>query len=413
MKKDSRQSPGHRFSRKRRFLYALLTVGLSAAVSVSVCEIVFRILEYKESARNIYEGEGGRPLRDNRWGWRMTPGSFHAATAEYDVVGNVNALSMNDTPVDEVADKGLVRVLALGDSHTFAVGVSTPQTWPKVLEAELNSGSQTPRFRVYNAGVSGYSMHQYLLRLIDQGPVVHPQYVLLGVSYATDLYDLLPPDHGGWIYGGDAPRDYFDFDAKGDLTLRHWSGQPAAARSRGTVQRVRDLLDYSATFRYLRRSALALFIGSHVKIGGESLWPNMDVVLEKNIKPEHEYQWRLFEGLLRLTKQECDRQNARLIVVGIPYLPQVYDDVWNSTFGNNDAYSRTAAIERVRAECRGLGVSYVDALEPMRQQSKLLGHWLHYRKDAHPTAEGQRVIADTIYRSGSIVDSSRLAAISK
>jgi lysophospholipase L1-like esterase len=139
----------------------------------------------------------------------------------------------------------------------------------------------------------------------------------------------------------------------------------------------------------------------------------MDVVLEEKITPKHEYQWQLFAGLLRLIKEECDRQNARLIVVGIPYLPQVYDDVWNSTFAGNQAYSRTAAIDRVRTECRRNDIAYVDALEPMQQQSRKSGRWLHYRKDAHPTAEGQDVIAEAIFRSEVIQPGSGLALIPK
>src|SRR2546430_4623642 len=102
----------------------------------------------------------------------------------------------------------------------------------------------------------------------------------------------------------------------------------------------------------------------------------MDVILEKNVRPEHEYQWRLFEALLKRTREECDRQGAKLIVVGIPYLPQVYDDIWASTFGDDDAYSRTAAIERVQIECQKLGVAYLDTLEPLRQKTRETGRWM-------------------------------------
>ena len=358
------------------------------------------MLEYQENRHIVNEGPGNHPLPDPRWGWKPSTGSFHSATAEYDVVGDVNSLWMNDRAYDPSADGKLVRVLALGDSHTFAVGVSSNQTWPKLLESKLNASSATTGFRVYNAGTSGYSMHQYLLRLMDQGPLLHPDYVVLGISYATDLYDLLPPDRGGWVYGEDTARDYFDFDQNGSLTERHWDPRTVTRRTPRAAETIREILEYSAAFRYLRRSRLSLFIGSHVKISGQSLWPNMDIVLEKNVAPEHEYQWRLFDALLKRIKEECDRQGAKLIVVGIPYLPQVYDEIWDSTFGNNPAYSRTAAIERVQGQCQLLGIAYVDTLDPLRTKSKELGRWLHFHKDAHPTAEGQELIADTIFRAG-------------
>jgi lysophospholipase L1-like esterase len=387
-------------TRKRRFVFATITVVLSTLVALVFCEALFRIMEYRENSKYSYVGVGGRPVADSRWGWKPSQGSFHATTAEYNAIGSVNELWMNDEPYDAAGDEKRIRVLALGDSHTYAVGVSNNETWPKVLQTRLNAAG-AEKYRIYNSGTPGYSMHQYLLRLIDQGPVVHPQYVVLGLSYATDLYDLLPPDRGGWVYGDNTARDYFDFERDGLIT-HHWQPNGSGPQTTRTAGVVREVLDNLATFRYLRRSSLALFIGSHVKVGGESLWPNMDVVLEKNVPPAHEYQWRLFAALLELAKHECDQQHAHLIVVGIPYLPQVYDEIWDSTFGGNQAYSRTAASERVQLECQKLGITYVDTTEAMRSKSKQLGRWLHYRKDAHPTAEGHEVIADTIFRAGVI-----------
>jgi lysophospholipase L1-like esterase len=406
MKKTNSQTRP-RPSRLRRFIFAFTTVILSTFLAIGVCEIVFRILEYRENAHNINEGPGGHSIPDERWGWKPSPGAFHIASAEYDVTGNINSLSMNDLAYNPNAEEAAVRVLALGDSHTYAVGVSMERTWPKLVEAKLNSLYGPGAFRVYNGGAVGYSMHQYLLRLMDQGPTLRPTYVVLGLSYATDLYDLLPPDRGGWVYGGDTAREFFDFDSNGNLTERHWEPKSTPIRITRTAQTVREILEYSAGFRYLRRSSLSLFVGSHIKVRGQSLWPNMDIILEKNVQPEHQYQWRLFEALLQRIKNESDRQGARLIVVGIPYLPQVYDDIWNSTFGGNDSYSRTAAIERVEAVCQKLGVAYVDTLGPLHQKSKELGRWVHYRKDAHPTVEGHEVIADTLVKLGVIQPNSK------
>ena len=81
-------------------------------------------------------------------------------------------------------------------------------------------------------------------------------------------------------------------------------------------------------------------IGSKVSIGGQSLWPNMEVVLEKEINEKHQYQWDLALAMLMKISDETKRQNAKLIVVGIPYLAPVYDDIWESTFGGSDKYDR-------------------------------------------------------------------------
>lgn len=393
-----------RRSLPRRCLVFLLQAGVISLITALLVEGGFRILEKSASSKSYYEGKGGLWMDDPRWGWKPTPGPFKMGTAEFEVTGDVNDMFMNELAVDAVADAGKTRVMVLGDSHTFATGVSREQTWPSVLEQRLNAG--TPgRFVVYNAATTGYNLHQHLLRLKDQGPVLKPHYVVLGLSYATDLYDLLPPDHGGWIYGEDKARDYFDLDANGALAERHWdkphvtgkAGQEATGTSSSAPQMIRRFLDNFATFRHLRRSKLALAIGSRLRIGGQSLWPNMEIVVEKEVSEKSRYQWRLFEALLVGIQKECQAQGAKLIIVGIPYLPQVYDDLWDSTFGGDPRFSRTAAIERVSTFCHEHDIAYVDTLGAFQGRAKELGRWLHYPNDAHPTPEGQVVIAETVF----------------
>ena len=53
---------------------------------------------------------------------------------EFEVEGTVNSLNMNDAPYEPGADAERTRIFVLGDSHTYAVGVSWDQTWSKVLK---------------------------------------------------------------------------------------------------------------------------------------------------------------------------------------------------------------------------------------------------------------------------------------
>lgn len=402
----ARPAPLSKRTRRRQQKAKALVLLISLTFSAVMLEGVFRVLERQENGKSYHRGEGGKPLPDARWGWKMSPGPFEEGTGEFSVTGDVNAMFMNDDAVDPVGDKQTTRILALGDSHTFAVGVSKDETWAKVLQRDLVARTGKP-FRVYNDGCSGYNLHQYLLRLLDHGPTLRPDYVVVGFSYATDLFDLLPPEHGGWTYGAPTqPRDYFDFDASGALEERHWVPPSAGATDQGKnvsgAMSIRNFVTGFATVRYLRRSKLALFVGSHVTVGGQSLWPNMDVVVENDVAPGREYTWRLVKALLLKMNAESDKLGARLIIVGIPYLPQVYDDIWSSTFGNNEKYSKTAAIERIRAFCEASGIRYVDTLDALHDRAQKVGHWLHHRSDAHPNREGQEVIGGVIAESGAL-----------
>lgn len=402
----SKPAPPSPQMRRRQRRAKVLALVVSLTFSAIMLEGVFRFIEHGEIGKEYHRGEGGLPLPDARWGWKMSPGAFEQGTSEFSVVGDVNAMFMNDDAVDLAADKAKTRVLALGDSHTFAVGVSKDETWAKVLQRDLVTATGKP-FRVYNDGCSGYNLHQYLLRLIDHGPTLRPDYVVVGFSYATDLFDLLPPEHGGWTYGAPTqPRDYFDFDAAGVLEERHWlppeEGATGPGKTVSGAMLVRGFANNFATVRYLRRSKLALFIGSHVTVGGQSLWPNMDVVVEKDVGPGREYTWRLAKALLLKMKVESDKLGAKLVIAGIPYLPQVYDEVWGSTFGGNEKYSKTAAIERIRTFCDANGIRYVDTLDALHDRAQKAGHWLHHKHDAHPNREGQEVIAEVIAASGAL-----------
>ena len=223
--------------------------------------------------------------------------------------------------------------------------------------------------------------------------------MLAGISFATDLFDLLPPDRGGWIYGGDFERDYFDFDETGALQRRHWqaSGPAETAARPMATRRIRDLALQLAIVRALRRSPLALLVATRVKLEGRSLWPNIDVVMERDIAPAHEYQHRLFKALLARLAQESAALGATLVVVGIPYLPQVYPDLARAF--QNERYDRDALSRRIAAYCEEAGVRYVDTLPAFRRSFATTGRWLHYPDDGHPTPEGHDLIAQTVAES--------------
>ena len=125
----------------------------------------------------------------------------------------------------------------------------------------------------------------------------------------------------------------------------------------------------------------------------------MDVVLEKQISDKHKYQWDLNNAILERINEETEKLGGKLVIVGIPYLPQVYDEIWDGTFGGDQTYSRTAATERLAAWCEDHDITYVETLDALREQVKSRGHWLHHRDDAHPNADGHEVIAEGSPRS--------------
>jgi len=373
-----------------RGLAPALTALVGMVVALLLAECVTRLLE---PAHGV-QGEVV-PLDDPELGWLPRPGRSRTTTGEYSVVYDVNALGLNDGPRDPISASPPT-LLALGDSHTFAVGVSWNQAWPHVLETLLHEQGRAGA--VYNAGVAAYSLGQSLLRMRRLLGLLKPRLVLLGVSMATDLYDLIPPDRGGFVFLSHRGRAYFDLDASGALIeRRELIGRtdltPGAGGAAASL-RLRSWLERFALYRRLKSSAVAMRVGGVWQPGGASLWPGPDTAMRRRLDGEDAYRWALAEALLRQTAAEAQTGGARLIVVNIPYLPQVYDEVWQASFGRRPGeYDRWIAGERLGSLCRNTGSLYADTTHRFVEESRRSGRWLHYRQDKHPTPEGHRLIA--------------------
>ena len=88
---------------------------------------------------------------------------------------DTNAYGMREEEID--ASRAERRIVALGDSITFAPGIPIPWTWPKQLERRITqAGGDT---RVLNFAVQGYSTLQEVETLRTKALALKPSGVLL------------------------------------------------------------------------------------------------------------------------------------------------------------------------------------------------------------------------------------------
>lgn len=105
------------------------------------------------------------------------------------VVMTVDSLGMRSRGVDTSPQKpaDVCRILLLGDSFTFGVGVRDGDTFARGVERALN-GAGPPRIEVLNAAVQGYNTRDEVLYLEQQWlPLVDPDVVVI-VFYVNDAY---------------------------------------------------------------------------------------------------------------------------------------------------------------------------------------------------------------------------------
>lgn len=375
--------------RKKRLFTLIMVAGLVLffIAGLAVAELVARAAE-PAPMRNL-------KVADARLGWKPAVGERRHATREFDVPVSVNALHMNDREWTAADLRRPSRVLALGDSHTFAIGVSPQEAWPKRLEALLY-GDRPSQGVVMNAGVAGYSLGQYLERYRALRQVIKPTTVVVGFSTATDLYDLIPPERGGFVYGEDAERVFFDIGKDGRLWER--KHVPAAGAPKAVSANPRTLLQkHSALYRRLKRSRLAMTAATYIRPGGKSLWPGSDTALKIDLDAEDAYRWRLAELIIARLAEEAKADGAQVALVQIPYIAQLYDEVWSASFGMRPTvYDRDIASRRLAELCARRGVVFIDTTPAFTQAARRRGHWLHWPIDAHPTPEGQQLIGEVV-----------------
>ncbi|MCZ6463242.1 MAG: GDSL-type esterase/lipase family protein [Proteobacteria bacterium] len=273
------------------------------------------------------------------------------------VTGNVrgNVLDFRVTAHDglrspPVAEsRPALRVLALGDSCTFGIGVENDETWPAVLETALAAAGLDAE--VINAGVPGYSAYQGLRFLETRGRALRPD--VLVVSFGFNDRDL-------W-------SSRSDLETAASLQLAPW--ETLALRSRLVVGLRRwlraDVPDAPPDGSEASASAPA---------AGEAS-PAVRVGTTPRLSP------REFYDALGSMKRIADELGARLVLVGWPYRSQVDQ-------GIREAVRYQIVMERLARDARvpmvHLAPPFIDAGAPL------------FVDHVHANAEGHRVAARAI-----------------
>jgi lysophospholipase L1-like esterase len=120
------------------------------------------------------------PKEELKWFYEPKPNS---KPKKPDYIVSINSDGLNelvDYPVEN--QEGTFRIIALGDSFTYGLGVNTQDTWPKQLEARLNNQTSVCKseykFEVINLGVYGYDIKYVVERFRKRGIKYDPSLVL-------------------------------------------------------------------------------------------------------------------------------------------------------------------------------------------------------------------------------------------
>jgi lysophospholipase L1-like esterase len=295
-------------------------------------------------------------------GWVLPPG-LQAYTIDAPV--RINSLGLRDDefPVEKPA--GEHRILCLGDSFSFALGVRFEDVYAQQLETLLSKQHPGARFQVINAGVAGYNTRQELIQLLAQGFSFSPDLISVGFYWNDLLSEEEPlPDL--------AKTPMYDPDTPGqDSGLHHTL--PSWLRDR------------------LRASVLLYQIVIRSKMLLQSLDPPQDdtsrvqkALLEGDTKFLEPF-WRITGQRLLEVAAAAREHGVPVVLLAFPMENQIKLDFPRMVWG-----------ERLREIWAPTGMPFID-LDPSYRAALKAGHNPFLPYDLHPNALGMRIAAEQLF----------------
>ncbi|MDZ4725596.1 MAG: hypothetical protein SH817_05535 [Leptospira sp.] len=153
--------------KKKIFYYLLIIIFLLGT---------FRLLDYLTFAiLNKNPNEGVKKYPPNS--------EFISITSDFVYLSETNSLGIRN---DELGEKKNKRILFLGDSFVYGVGVEKEERMTELLSSKLKESNL--KFEVINAGVIGTCPRESLALYKDLNPHIKPDYVVLNL-YTNDIYE--------------------------------------------------------------------------------------------------------------------------------------------------------------------------------------------------------------------------------
>ena len=306
----------------------LLGVGLGVAWAIAVhFENQYRVHETKIATRPVFDPPGLKyaqvvaPERAGTRGW---------------VVGS--------TP--PAKRQGAKRILAVGDSLTWGLGVQLQEAWPAQLEANLTNTE------VHNLGMCGYDAEQ-------------------GVSLITHHLETWSPDLVIWAtYTNDVDPTFLMFGAHDKHPVFVGTSIPEPARMLPEWISL-YLVRHSAMFRQVQAAKLA-----RVLSGGHT--------------PQIAPSW--FANQLSKLHTWSQRTGIPVLAVALPDHTQAQPESCTRYIAEKDCNDQAAAYQRISTALSQSGLTWVDGQRIYAQSGQ--PHFMGADRDTgHPTSEGHRVLA--------------------
>lgn len=306
-----------------------------ALATLLVLEIWLRVFDIEVVRVPLFPGdrepaEGAHT--DPYIGWHMVPHeALKSKTDEFDVVYRTNAQGFRGRDLEFEADNR--RMVFVGDSFTFGIGVAVDAAFPSLVEKGVDNA------RAYNLGIPAFGLDQMMLALEHYGLPLKPHLVVL--SFIVDDFE----------------RSLTAYRKKGDM----WLQKPLF-----TLDDDRLVLMTTEN----RPGVFWSFMEQKTRVF--RAWRRIERRLNRDLAIGH--RWKINRAIFKATRDACNAAGASLLVV------YIRERDLTGTYGFfKDAFKE-------------LNIAFLDLSQrPAKDEAPL-----YYRSDPHFNPAGHRFAAQAI-----------------
>lgn len=296
----------------------------------------------------------------------------------------INKLGFRDDELFQSKPQNTKRILALGDSFTFGMGVRHENIFTEQLEAILTRNDENNRFEVVNMGAIGYTLDQQLLLLKEKGLLLEPDAVIVNFFVGNDVTEFRRHE---WVL--DDNEDLVQV-----IDKKHYVDEDHRLRYKGEEEPI----SYFVNFVYTRWQILMKKLGLNKEEGPTLTWPAFLNPDDEHGDPNLPEYWYQVEYTLTEMKRILDKRGIKLIVVAIPMDVQTdkkYWDKYPEMYFDDEAYELSRPQATMKQLTEMMGIEYIDLLPFFREADSNI--WYYYEKaDPHWTNEGHQLAAEII-----------------
>jgi len=307
---------------------------------------------------------------------------------DFNTQASINSLGYRGKEFQMEKKEGTKRILVLGDSMTFGIGVSDGETYPEKFEEVLKE-NKVNNIEVINAGYAdSFSPDSYLVYLKNRGLKLKPDAIILGFFVWNDMTDLSET-----VWEG---KDEKDLPEKVISCCRVVD----QGQLRGKE------IEFKYKYPILRESQLYLSLIEVVKNKFGFFQPPKSMVAKRdqyqgcilnpscidNFRQEEEKTFKVMEEIKKL----IDQNDIFLLTVLFPVDYQLYPEMgfkYGSTLYPPDD-NKNFIQKRIGEKLSGLGISFLD-LYPVYDRQRNRGNPF-FTYDAHLNSLGHQIAGEEI-----------------